>query len=108
MQISKGNFWSYIVLLTATRSVSSLASTMKAVVVDEFGGAEKMAIKDVPRPEVKDDQALIKVHATAINRADILQRKGLYPSPKGESDIIGLETCGVVEFIGPKVRKQFR
>ncbi len=106
--INKRSLWPYLVLLTATRSVTSVASKMKAVVVEEYGGPEKMMIKDVPKPQVLDDQVLIKVHATALNRADILQRKGAYPPPKGESDIIGLEASGVVEFVGQKVKKNFK
>eukprot|EP00794_Sanderia_malayensis_P000495 gene495-1141_t len=107
-KIKRGHLWSYLVILTATRSVSSAASKMKAVVVEEHGGPEKMLIKDVAKPEVKSDHVLIRVHATALNRADVLQRKGFYPPPKGESDIIGLECSGVVEFVGNKVKKPFK
>ena len=99
------NFWSYLVVLTATRSMSS---AMKAVVLDGFGGPEKMKIGEVEKPAVKDDHVLIKVHATALNRADVLQRQGKYPPPKGESEIMGLEASGVVEFLGANVKKKFK
>jgi len=97
--------WSYLILLTATRSMSS---AMKAVVLDKFGGPENMRIGDVGMPEVKDDHVLIKVHATAVNRADVLQRMGKYPPPKGESETLGLEASGVVEFLGANVKKKFK
>lgn len=105
---SKEKLWSYLVILTATRSITSKAQAMKAVVLDDFGGPEKMRIGDVPKPEIKDDHVLIKVHATAVNRADILQRYGKYPPPKDESEIMGLEASGVVEYVGPKAGKSFR
>lgn len=62
-----------------------------------------MLLRSIPRPEPKDGEVLIRVHATALNRADLLQRRGLYPPPPGESDIIGLEVAGTVESVGPGV-----
>jgi len=55
---------------------------------------------DTEKPVPKDDEILIKVKATAVNRADLLQRVGKYPPPKGASDILGLECSGVIEFVG--------
>ena len=52
-----------------------------------------------------ENQIQIKVFSSGVNRADILQKNGHYPSPKGESEIIGLECSGVVEKIGENVRK---
>jgi putative PIG3 family NAD(P)H quinone oxidoreductase len=69
---------------------------VKAVIVSELGGPEVLKIQDVPEPELLNHQVMIDVHATALNRADLLQRRGKYPPPKGESDIIGLECSGVV------------
>ena len=97
--------WSCLIVLTATRTMSS---AMKAVVLDKFGGPENMRIGDVQKPVVKDDHVLIRVHATALNRADVLQRTGKYPPPKGESEILGLEASGVVEFLGANVKKKLR
>lgn len=78
---------------------------MKAVYIKEFGGAENLEIRDVenpPRP--RDRQVLVSVKASAINRADILQRKGFYPAPKGvSSEIPGLEFAGEVAEIGENV-----
>src|SRR5581483_11470857 len=48
-------------------------------------------------------QVLIKVMATSVNRADIVQREGNYPPPKGESEILGLEVAGVIDALGPGV-----
>ena len=76
---------------------------MKAIVLESFGGPEKMSYQDVNKPRITDDQLLIKVHATSVNRPDIVQRQGNYPAPKGESDILGLEVAGVVDQIGISV-----
>ena len=103
--LSRERFLPYIFFLAATRSFSS---AMKAVILGGPGGPENMKIGDAPKPTVKDDHVLIKVHATALNRADILQRMGRYPPPQGESEIMGLETSGVVEFVGKNVRKKLR
>tara|TARA_B100000965_G_scaffold405008_1_gene437509 strand:+ start:193 stop:1167 length:975 start_codon:yes stop_codon:yes gene_type:complete len=51
-----------------------------------------------------DQQLQIKVYSSGVNRADILQKKGHYPPPKGESEIIGLECAGVVEKVGKLVQ----
>ena len=79
---------------------------MKAVYVKEFGGAENLEIRevdDLPKPE--DAQILVKVKASALNRADILQREGYYPAPKGSPErILGLEFSGEVAEIGEGVR----
>lgn len=69
---------------------------MKAIVIREAGGPEVLELRDVPEPEMKNGHLLVDVKATALNRADLLQRRGLYPPPKGETDILGLECAGVV------------
>ncbi|XP_062863779.1 quinone oxidoreductase PIG3 [Trichomycterus rosablanca] len=81
---------------------------MLAVCVEEPGGPEKLCVKRVPRPEPKDGEVLIRVHATALNRADLLQRRGLYPVPPGESEILGLEAAGVITGLGPELRRNFK
>ncbi|TNN78233.1 Quinone oxidoreductase PIG3 [Liparis tanakae] len=81
---------------------------MRAVCVDVPGGPENLLLRAVPRPQPKGREVLIKVHATALNRADLLQRRGLYPSPPGESDIIGLEVAGTVDTLGPGVEGGWR
>lgn len=81
---------------------------MKAVVISELGGPEVLRIADVPEPQLKDHQVLVDVHATALNRADLLQRRGKYPPPKGESEILGLECAGVVSACGCDVDQSRR
>jgi len=55
-----------------------------------------MYIAEVPLPQLSNGEVLIKVEAAALNRADILQRKGLYPPPAGASELLGLEVAGTV------------
>lgn len=69
---------------------------MKAILVKTPGSADVLAYGDAPDPTPKADELLVRVRATAINRADILQRLGLYPPPPGASDILGLEIVGEV------------
>jgi len=78
---------------------------MKAVFVKEFGGAENLEIREVENPpKPKGTQVLVNVKASALNRADILQRKGSYPAPKGYPErILGLEFAGEVAEIGELV-----
>ncbi|KAM3595386.1 uncharacterized protein V6R79_022611 [Siganus canaliculatus] len=87
---------------------SSYSKMMQAVCVDTPGGPENLVLRTVPRPQPKDGEVLIKVHATALNRADLLQRRGLYPPPPGESDIIGLEVAGVVDKLGAGVTRGWK
>ncbi|XP_031165603.1 quinone oxidoreductase PIG3 isoform X1 [Sander lucioperca] len=87
---------------------SSFANMMRAVCVDVPGGPENLLLRTVSRPQPKGGEVLIKVHATALNRADLLQRRGLYPPPPGESDIIGLEVAGTVDTLGPGVKGDWR
>ncbi|MEE9451763.1 MAG: NAD(P)H-quinone oxidoreductase [Gammaproteobacteria bacterium] len=74
--------------------------TMQAVCPSTSGGPEVLKISDVAIPVPTAQQLLIKVHATALNRADILQREGKYPPPLGESNIPGLEIAGEVIICG--------
>lgn len=78
---------------------------MKAIYIKEYGGAENLEIRDVENPSApKEKEILVRVKASAINRADILQRKGFYPAPKGvSSEIPGLEFAGEVAEIGENV-----
>jgi putative PIG3 family NAD(P)H quinone oxidoreductase len=78
---------------------------MKAVYVKEFGGIENLEIREVEDlPLPKADEVLVRVRASALNRADLLQRKGLYPAPKSFPErILGLEFAGEVAEIGENV-----
>ncbi|XP_010742228.3 quinone oxidoreductase PIG3 [Larimichthys crocea] len=93
---------------TARHKCYSSLKMMQAVCVDVPGGPENLLLRSVPRPQPKDGEVLIKVHATALNRADLLQRRGLYPPPPGESDIIGLEVAGTVDTLGPGVKRGWK
>lgn len=77
---------------------------MQAAVVTEPGGPEVFEIQEVPDPTPGPEDALVSVHATALNRADLLQRMGRYPGPAGtRDDIPGLEMAGIVESVGERV-----
>ena len=77
---------------------------MKAVLQTTFGGSETLYIGETETPTVSENEVLIEVHYSALNRADILQRKGKYPPPKGESTILGLEASGIITKIGVSVK----
>lgn len=79
---------------------------MKAVYVKEFGGTENLEILELENPpKPTANEVLIAVKASALNRADILQRKGLYHAPKGYPErILGLEFAGKVAEIGENVK----
>jgi tumor protein p53-inducible protein 3 len=74
---------------------------VKAVLVSEPGGPEKLRLVDVPDPQPGAGEIAIDIHASALNRADLLQRRGLYPPPPGTTDILGMECAGVVSAVGP-------
>lgn len=78
---------------------------MKAVILKGFGEPDVLRIEEQEKPTPKPHELLIKVHATAINRADLLQRKGKYPPPEGASSILGLEIAGEVVACGTEVRR---
>ena len=76
---------------------------MQAVVVDRPGDESTLRLAEVPAPVPGPGELLIDVAATAVNRADLLQRRGLYPPPPGAPEILGLECAGVVAGLGPGV-----
>ncbi len=76
---------------------------MKAVVADGTGGPEVLSLGELPDPEPGPGEVLVAVVATAVNRADLLQRQGFYPPPPGASDVIGLECSGTVAALGDGV-----
>ncbi|TCS97035.1 NAD(P)H-quinone oxidoreductase [Hazenella coriacea] len=81
---------------------------MKAVLIKQPGGVEQLLFGEVPTPKPQKDEILVKVKATACNRADILQRKGKYPPPLGASPILGLEMAGIIEEVGEKCRSDWK
>jgi NADPH:quinone reductase len=76
---------------------------MKAVLMNGFGDVDVLTIGEIARPAPAENQVLIKVMSTSVNRPDLVQRVGNYPPPPGESDILGLEVAGVIEALGPGV-----
>jgi putative PIG3 family NAD(P)H quinone oxidoreductase len=77
---------------------------MQAIQLKNFGGPEVLEIGDIPQPLPGPEQILVRVKACALNRADLLQRRGNYAPPPGESDILGLEIAGVVAALGANVK----
>lgn len=79
---------------------------MRAVLIREPGGPEVLTAGDVARPVPGEHDVLVRVAATAVNRADILQRRARYPAPPGwPADIPGLEYAGRVEQVGAAVTR---
>ena len=72
---------------------------MKAIVIAD----KKLNWVDNEDPDCKDNEVIIKVKSTAVNRADLAQRAGLYPAPPGASEILGLECSGIIQEIGRNV-----
>ena len=73
---------------------------MKAIIRKGDGGPEVLQLAEVSPPAPTDTQLLVDVKATALNRADLIQRRGGYPPPPGESEILGLEVAGTVSGFG--------
>lgn len=76
---------------------------MRAVVVRAPGGPEVLELAEVPDPVPGEREVVIDVRAAALNRADLLQRRGVYPPPPGASTLLGLECAGVVSALGPGI-----
>ena len=77
---------------------------MRAVVLTEHGDPEVLTVAEVPTPEPGPEEVLVAIRATALNRADLLQRKGFYPEPgpPREHEIPGMELAGTVAAVGPR------
>ncbi len=79
---------------------------MRAVIITRFGGPEVLEVREVPPAVPRADQVLVRVHASALNRADLMQREGKYPAPAdAPADIPGLEFAGEVEAFGASVTR---
>ncbi|MER7503697.1 NAD(P)H-quinone oxidoreductase [Nonomuraea pusilla] len=76
---------------------------MRAIEIAEPGGPEVLRWREVPEPEVGPGDVLVEVAASAVNRADVLQRQGFYDPPPGASPYPGLEVSGVVARVGADV-----
>ncbi len=78
---------------------------MKAAIITKPGGPEVLEVREAPQPKPAADQVLVRVRASALNRADLLQRQGRYPAPPGfPQDIPGLEFAGEVAECGPEAK----
>lgn len=76
---------------------------MQAITLKHFGNPDVLTFSELPTPTPGPEQLLVRVKATALNRADLIQRRGKYPPPPGESEILGLEIAGEVVAIGDHV-----
>ena len=76
---------------------------MRAVIAPDPGGPEALTVADLPDPEPGPGEVVIDVVASAVNRADTLQRQGFYPPPPGASDVLGLECSGRISALGEGV-----
>lgn len=76
---------------------------MRAVVVSSPGGVEALEVVDLPTPEPAEGEVLVRIRAAGVNRADLLQRQGMYDPPEGATPVLGLEASGVVEELGEGV-----
>jgi putative PIG3 family NAD(P)H quinone oxidoreductase len=76
---------------------------MRAVVASEPGGPEVLSVSELPDPEPGPGEVVIDVAASALNRADLLQRQGFYPPPPGAPDTLGMECSGTIAEVGPDV-----
>lgn len=84
-------------------SAAHYRAAMRAVVCDGHGDIDVLRWAEVDDPRPADDEILIEVVASAVNRADLLQRMGFYPPPPGITDVLGLECSGRVKKIGSDV-----
>jgi putative PIG3 family NAD(P)H quinone oxidoreductase len=76
---------------------------MRAVIASSTGGPEVLSVGELPDPTPGPGEVLVAVAATAVNRADTLQRQGFYPPPPGASEVIGLECSGTIAALGEGV-----
>ena len=79
--------------------------TMRVIQITEFGPPEQLTVGERPVPEPSAEEVLVKVAGAGVNRADVMQRRGHYPPPKGASDLLGLEVSGTVAAVGDGVSR---
>lgn len=85
--------------------MTALPETMTAMAITGKGGPEVLQPVTLAVPQPGEREILIKVHAAGVNRPDVLQRQGLYPAPKGHSELPGLEVAGTVAAIGKNAER---
>ncbi len=87
----------------AARVPPDYLAGMRAITIREPGGPDVLEWAEVPDPVAGPGEVLLDVAATAVNRADLLQRQGHYPPPRGASEVLGLECSGTVVALGEGV-----
>src|ERR1700716_1538828 len=83
----------------------ALPAQMTVIAIRAPGGPEVLVPEQRPLPQLAPDEVLVKVAAAGVNRPDVMQRRGLYPPPKGATDIPGLEIAGEVVALGAAVTR---
>ena len=76
---------------------------MKAITIPTPGDADALILSEVPTPEIAANETLVQVAAAGVNRADLMQRQGFYPPPRGSSTYPGLEVSGTISALGSDV-----
>jgi NADPH:quinone reductase-like Zn-dependent oxidoreductase len=92
-------------LLNTVLFAQSPKPAMKAIVIHEYGGPEVLKYEDIPRPEPKEDQLLIRVIAAGVNPVDGMIRSGMFNGNRAFPIILGGDAAGVVEKVGSKITK---
>ena len=82
-----------------------IPNKMKYIKIENFGPAEGLKLSETFIPHINENEVLIKVYASGVNRPDVLQRLGLYSPPPDASLIPGLEVSGKIVRVGKKVKK---
>ncbi len=90
----------------AGAQAGELPETMQAVGFDEPGGLEVLTLREMPLPDLKPADVLIKVAYAGVNRPDCIQRAGNYPAPPGASPLPGLEVAGQIVAVGSEVPQE--
>jgi NADPH2:quinone reductase len=84
------------------------AGSMRAIHIAQPGGPEVLTVAEIPTPKPGMGEVLIQVVAAGINRADLIQREGHYPSPPGASPILGMEVSGHIAEVGADVGARWK
>jgi len=92
-------------ILNTVLFAQSVKPTMKAIVIHEYGGPEVLKYEDIPQPEPKDDQLLIRIIAAGVNPVDGMIRSGMFNGNRAFPIILGGDVAGVVEKIGSRITK---
>src|SRR5215470_19359884 len=92
-------------ILSTVLFAQSSKPTMKAVAIHQYGGPDVLKYEDIPRPEPKDDELLIRVIAAGVNPVDGMIRSGMFKGNRAFPIILGGDVAGVVEKVGSKITK---